>query len=91
MKRVLYLPTPEGWEDWECPVGMIVPLPAVVHYLGSRLARGDSLHWEIFYSEWLDDVVGRFVKDVHHRGVLWKFPKRVVDSIPLLGLEYLLE
>jgi hypothetical protein len=91
MKRVLYPPTPEGWADWECPVGMIVPLPAVVHYRGSRLVRGDPLHWGIFYSEWVVNVVGRFVADAHHRGVLWKLPERVVDSIPLLGLEYLLE
>jgi hypothetical protein len=91
MKRVLYPPTPEGWADWECPVGMIVPLPAVVHYRGSRLVRGDPLHWGIFYSEWVVNVFGRFVADAHHRGVLWKLPERVVDSIPLLGLEYLLE
>jgi hypothetical protein len=37
------------------------------------------------------NVVGRFVSDAHHRGVLWKLPERVVDSIPLLGLEYLLD
>ena len=91
MKRVLYPPTPEGWVDWECPIGMIVPLPAIVHYRGSRLVRGDPLHWGIFYSEWVVNVIGRFVADAHHRGVLWRLPDRVVDSIPKLGLEYLLE
>jgi hypothetical protein len=84
--RVLYPPTPEEWEDWECPVGMIVPLPAVV--CGSRLVHGDPLHWGIFYSECVVNVVGRFVADAHHRGVLWRFPERVVDSIQLLVLYY---
>jgi hypothetical protein len=48
MKRVLYPPTTEGWADCECPFGMIVPLPAVVHYRGSWLVRGDPLHWGIY-------------------------------------------
>jgi hypothetical protein len=37
------------------------------------------------------NVVGSFVADSHHQGVLWRLPERVVDSIPLLGLYYLLE
>jgi hypothetical protein len=91
MKKVLYPPTPEGWEDWECPMGMIVPSPAIVHYRGSRLVRGDPLHWSIFYSEWVVNVMGRFVADAHHRGVLWRLPERVIESLPRLGLEYILE
>jgi hypothetical protein len=70
---------------------MIVPLPAVVHYRGIRLVRGDPHHWGIFYSKWVFNVFGSFVADAHHRGVLWRIPERVVDSIPLLGLYYLLE
>jgi hypothetical protein len=66
MKRVLYPPTPDGWADWEFPVGMIVPLPDTVHYRGSRLVRGYPRHWGIFYSEWVINVVGRFVVDAHH-------------------------
>jgi hypothetical protein len=31
------------------------------------------------------------VADSYHRGVLWSFHERVVDSIPLLGLDYFLE
>ena len=91
MKKVLYPPTPEGWSEWECPIGMLVPLPAIVHYRGSRLVRGDPLHWDIFYSEWIVNVLGRFVADAHHRGILWKLPEKVVENIPRLGLEYLLE
>jgi hypothetical protein len=53
--------------------------------------RGDPLHWGIFYSEWVFNVVRSFVADAHHRGVLWRLPERFVDSVPLLGLEYLLE
>jgi hypothetical protein len=37
------------------------------------------------------NVVGSFVADAHHQGVLWRLPERIVDSIPLLGLYYLLE
>jgi hypothetical protein len=64
MKRILHPLTPEGWEDWEFPIGTIVPLPAVVYYRGSRLVRGDPLHWGIFYSEWAVKVDGR----------LWRMP-----------------
>jgi hypothetical protein len=61
------------------------------HYRGSRLVRGDPLHWGILYSEWVLNVLGRFVADAHHRGVLWRLPEKVVEKIPRLVLEYLLE
>jgi hypothetical protein len=70
---------------------MIVALLTIVHYRGNLLVRGDPLQWGIFYSEWVLNVVERFLADDHHRGVLWRLPERVVDSIPLLGLEYILE
>jgi hypothetical protein len=91
IKRALYPLNPEDWAEWECPIGMLVPLPSVVHYRGSRLVRGDPLHWGIFYSEWVLNVLGRFVADAHHRGILWRLPEKVVENIPCLGLEYLLE
>jgi hypothetical protein len=69
---------------------MIVPLPAVVHYRGIWLVRGDPLHC-MFYFEWVLNVLGRFVADAHHRGILWRFPEKVVEKITRLGLEYLLE
>jgi hypothetical protein len=31
------------------------------------------------------------VADAHHRGILWRLPEKVVENIPRLGLEYLLE
>jgi hypothetical protein len=52
--------------------------------------RGDPLHWEIFYSKWVVNFFRRFVADAYHRGVLCRFPERVVDSIPLLWLDYIL-
>jgi hypothetical protein len=91
MRRTLYPVVPAGWDGWECPIGMTVPLPAVVTYRGSRLIRGDPLHWGIFYSEWLANVMARFVDDAFHRGLLWHLPARVVENLPLLGLEFLLE
>jgi hypothetical protein len=68
-----------------------VSLPAVVTYRGSRLIRGDPFHWGIFYSEWVVNVLARFIADAHHRGLLWRLPVRVVENIPLIGLDYLLE
>jgi hypothetical protein len=53
--------------------------------------RGDPLHLGIFYSKWVLNVLGRFVADAHHRGILWRLPEKVVENIPRLGLEYLLE
>jgi hypothetical protein len=91
MRRTLYPVVPAGWDGWECPIGMTVPLPAVVTYRGSRLIRGDPLHWGIFYSEWVANVMARFVDDAFHRGLLWRLPIRVVENLPLLGLDFLLE
>jgi hypothetical protein len=90
LRRTLYPHPPEDWADWECPAGM-APLPAVVTHRGSRLIRGDPLHWRIFYSEWVLNATVRFVTDAHHRGLLWRLPRGIVDSIPLLGLSHLLE
>jgi hypothetical protein len=76
---------------WESPIGMIVPLPAVFHYCGSRLVRGDRLHWGILYSEWGLNVLRRFVADAHHRGILSRLPEKVFENIPRLELGNILE
>jgi hypothetical protein len=62
-----------------------------VTYRGSRQICGDPLHWGIFYSEWVVNVMARFIADAHHRGVLWRLPMRVVENLPLVGLDFLLE
>jgi hypothetical protein len=33
----------------------------------------------------------RFITDSHHGGLLWRFPRRVIDNISILGLPFLLE
>jgi hypothetical protein len=91
LRKTLYTQTPEDWAEWECPVGMAVPLPAVVTYRGSRLIEGDSLHWRIFYAEWVLNATVRFITDAYHRGLLWRLPRRVIDIISILGLPFLLE
>jgi hypothetical protein len=35
--------------------------------------------------------MARFIADAHHRGVLWRLPMRVVENLPLVGLDFLLE
>jgi hypothetical protein len=70
---------------------MDVPLPAVVTYRGIRLIEGDSLHWRIFYAEWVLNATLRFMTDASHRGLLWRLPRRVIDNISVLGLPFLLE
>jgi hypothetical protein len=70
---------------------MAVPLPAVVTYRGSRLIKGDSLHWRIFYAEWVLNATVRFITDAHHRGLLWRLTRRVIDNISILGLPFLKE
>jgi hypothetical protein len=91
LRKTLYRHPPEDWTEWECPPGMAVPLPAVVTYRGSRLIQGDLLHWRIFYSEWVLIATVWFITDAHHRGLLWRLPRKILDSIPVLGLPYLLE
>jgi hypothetical protein len=91
LRKTLYPQTPEDWAEWECPAGMAVPLPAVVTYRGSRLIKGDSLHWRIFYAEWVLNATVPFVNDAHHRGLLWHSPRRVIDNISVLGLPFLME
>jgi hypothetical protein len=66
LRKTLYPHPPEDWEEWEYPAGMAVPLPAVVTYRGSRLIKGDILHWRIFYSEWVLNATVRFV-------IIWPF------------------
>jgi hypothetical protein len=44
-----------------------------------------------FYSDWVLNVLERFVADAHHRGILCRLPEKVVENSPRLGLEYLLE
>jgi hypothetical protein len=69
---------------------MAIPLPAVFTYRGSRLIKGDSLHWRIFYAEWVLNATVRFITDAHHRVLLWCLPRRVIDNISVLGLPFLL-
>jgi hypothetical protein len=90
-RKNVYPHPPEDWAEWECTAGMAVPLPAVVTYRGSRLIKGDILHWRIFYSEWILNATVRFMNDTHHRGLLWRLPRRVIDNISVLGLSFLLE
>jgi hypothetical protein len=91
LRKNLYPQTSDNWAEWECPAGMAVPLPAVVTYRGSRLIKVYSLQWRIFYAEWLLNATVRFITDAHHRGLLWRLPRRVIDKISVLGLPLLLE
>jgi hypothetical protein len=75
LRKTLYTQTPEEWAEWECSAGMAVPLPAVVTYRESRLIKGDSLNWRIFYTEWVLNTIVRFITDAHHRGLLWRTPQ----------------
>jgi hypothetical protein len=91
LRKTLYPQTPEEWAEWECPAGMAVPIPAVVTYRRSRLIKGYSLHWRIFYAEWVLNATVRFITDAHHRGLLWRLPRRVIDNISVLRLPFILE
>jgi hypothetical protein len=82
----LYPLTPKDWAKFECSRGTILPLLGIFHYRRSQLVRGDLPHWGIFYSEWVLNVLGHFDADVHHRGILWRSPEKVVDIINRLGL-----
>jgi hypothetical protein len=33
----------------------------------------------------------RFITDAHHRGLLWRLPRRIIDNISILGHPFLLE
>ena len=70
---------------------MAVPLPAVFTYRGSRLIKGDNLHWRIFYSESVLNATVWFITDAHHRGLLWRLPRKFIDNISVLGLPFLLD
>jgi hypothetical protein len=70
---------------------MAVSLPEVGMYRWSRLIKGDSLHWWIFYAEWLLKATVRFITDAYYCGLLWRLPRRVIDNISILGLPFLLE
>jgi hypothetical protein len=68
---------------------MFVPLPPVVTYRGSELIRGYPLHWTIFRTEWTALVFGRWVTDIHFRGLLWQLPQKVRSWTNQLGISVL--
>jgi hypothetical protein len=86
----LYPENPSNWAEWEVPEKMVVPLPPSLAYEGNRLLRNDRLAWAIFYTEWAVLVLGRWVADAYHRGLLWRLPKRLLTGIQDLDLGDLL-
>jgi hypothetical protein len=90
-RDALYPKTPQGWSDAEVPARMFVPVRLVVTYRGSEVIRGDPLHWVIFRTEWTALVFGRWVADIHFRGLLWQLPRKVRSWINQLGLSVLLQ
>jgi hypothetical protein len=83
LRKTLYPQIPDDWAKWECSAGMAVPRPAVVTYRESLLIKGDSLHWRIFYSEWILNAfysewilnaTVRFITDAHHRVSCGAYP-----------------
>jgi hypothetical protein len=68
---------------------MFILLPPVVTYRGSELIRGDPLHWAILRTEWTALVFGRWVADIHFRGLLWQLPRKVHYWINQLGISVL--
>jgi hypothetical protein len=91
LRKTFYPHPPTDWAERECLVAIAVPLPAVFLYRGSRLIRGDSLHWRIFYAEWVVNATVMFMTDAHHRGLLWCLPRKILQNIPSSGLPYMLE
>jgi hypothetical protein len=65
---------------------MYVPSPPVVAYRGSALIREDPLHWTIFRTEWTALVFGRWIADIHFRGLLWRLPSKVRAWVNQLGI-----
>jgi hypothetical protein len=55
------------------------------------LIKGASLHWRIFYDEWVLNATVRFITDAYHCGLLWRLPCRFIEKISVLGLPYLLK
>jgi hypothetical protein len=45
----------------------------------------------MLYSELMANVMARFIDDAFHRGLLWRLPIRVVENLPRLYLDFLLE
>jgi hypothetical protein len=69
---------------------MFAPLQAVVTYRGRELIRGDLFHWTVTCTEWKALVFGRWVADIHFRGLLWELPHKVRSWINQLGISGLL-
>ena len=85
-RDTLYPKVSKDWGAAEVPARMYVPLPPVVTYRGSALVRDDDLHWTIFRTEWTALVFGRWIADVHFRGLLWRLPQKVRVWVNQLGI-----
>jgi hypothetical protein len=70
---------------------MNIPQPGVVAYRGKALLNNNSIHWAIFRTEWVVNMIERWVDDAHYRVLLWDLPVGVRSGFKRLTVTALLQ
>ena len=73
-RRGLYLDVPSWWSRYEVTRGILVPLPAVVAYRGSEMARGGPLAtdlWCVLFTEWIIGVLATLISRAYRQKQVW--------------------
>jgi hypothetical protein len=95
-RRQLYPYIPPWWSEVQVLPNMMVPLPPVLTYRGSRFLsdyRGTpegEFYERVLETEWTASIFARWCSDIPQRGIQWRLLPRVRENIAAIGLDMLL-
>jgi hypothetical protein len=95
-RRQLYPCIPPWWHEVQVLPNMMVPLPPVLTYRGSRFLsdyRGTpegEFYERVLETEWTASIFARWCSDIPQRGIQWRLLPRVRENIDAIGLDVLL-
>jgi hypothetical protein len=96
-RRLLYSCIPPWWHEVQVLPNMMVPLPLVLIYRGSRFLsdyRGTpegEFYERVLETEWTASIFARWCNDIPQRGIQWRLLPRVRENINAIGLDALLQ
>lgn len=74
----LYVAPPPEWSNLELPEGFFAPLPGVLSYKATDLARTyGTPYWAVFYADWTASVAATWLWEIYSSCRLWCLPKLI--------------
>jgi hypothetical protein len=95
-RRQLYPCIPPWWSEVQVLPNMMVPLPPVLTYRGSRFlsdyrgTREGEFYERVLETEWTASIFARWCSDIPQRGIQWRLLPRVRENIDAISLDVLL-